>query len=324
GAYFLGECGFHAQRSDFRLADCDRTPKISIWRTKPTIAFSRIETGGFTVLKRYWLVGMLALTFIALPGWTQEKKDDKKDEKPAAEKKDDKKDEKKDNKKDEKPAEKKDDKKDEKKDEKKTTPTSGDKADLKWKFEKGKSFYQELTTETNQDMKVQGMDVKQKQKQTFYFQWTVLDQKEKDWVIEQKIVGVKMEIEIGGQKISYDSTNPGAGNNPLGEFFKALVDSKFTLTVTPSPELKVTKVEGRKEFVDKLGATNPGMKPLLDSILSEDALKQMADPSFQAIPNKEVTKGDSWKNTTTLSLGPIGSYETTYEYKYEGKDKDLD
>src|SRR5208337_1853350 len=139
GAYFLGECGFHAQRSDFRLADCDRTPKISIWRTKPTIAFSRIETGGFTVLKRYWLVGMLALTFIALPGWTQEKKDDKKDEKPADEKKDDKKPaEKKDDKKDEKPAEKKDEKNDEKKDEKKTTPTSGDKADLKWKFEKGK------------------------------------------------------------------------------------------------------------------------------------------------------------------------------------------
>jgi hypothetical protein len=194
-----------------------------------------------------------------------------------------------------------------------------DKAELKWKFEKGKTIYQELTTDTKQDMKVMGQDVKQNQKQTFYFSWTPVEQKDKDWVIKQKIEGVKMEIEIGGNKITYDSTMPGAGNNPLADFFKALVGSEFTITV--GPDMKVTKVDGRKEFIEKLGATNQQMKPLLDSILSEEALKQMADPSFAAVPNKEVAKDDSWKNQTKLSLGPIGSYDTTYEYKYVGQDE---
>jgi hypothetical protein len=200
-----------------------------------------------------------------------------------------------------------------------------DKVDLKWKFEKGKTFYQELTTDTKQDMTVTGMPVSQKQKQTFYFSWTPVEQKDKDWVIKQKIEGVKMEIQIGSNTISYDSTNKETANNPLGDFFKALVGSEFTLTL--NDKMKVTKIEGRKEFLDKLVAANQQMKPLLEQILSEDALKQMADPSFAVIPNEEVTKGKTWKFNSKLNLGPIGSYDTTYDYKYEGKDakeKDLD
>lgn len=214
--------------------------------------------------------------------------------------------------------------KDKEKDKDKTEVKSDGKADLKWKFEKDKAFYQELTTETTQAMKVMGMDVNQKQKQTFYFKWTPLEDKGKEgWVIEQEIIGVKMEIQIGGNTISYDSTNQAPANNPLADFFKALVGSKFKLTV--GPDMKVTKVEGRKEFLDKLVAANQQMKPLLESILSEDALKQMADPSFAAIPNKEVKKDETWKYNAKLGLGPIGSYDTAYEYKYLGKgEKDLD
>ncbi len=205
------------------------------------------------------------------------------------------------------------------------TAAGQDKADLKWKFEKDKPFYQELTTETNQNMKVMGMDVTQKQKQTFYFKWTPLEQKDKDWIVEQEIIGVKMEIQIGGNTINYDSTNPATANNPLADFFKALVGSKFKLTI--GPDMHVTKVEGRKEFLDKLISANQQMKPLLESILSEDALKQMADPSFAAIPNKEEKKDDTWEYKSKLSLGPIGGYDTVYTYKYLGKDdkqKDLD
>jgi hypothetical protein len=194
--------------------------------------------------------------------------------------------------------------------------------ELKWKFEKDKTFYQELTTETKQDMKVMGMDVKQKQTQTFYFSWTPVEQKDKDWIIEQKIEGVKMDIQIGGNSITYDSENPGQQNNPLAEFFKALKGTKFKLTI--GPDMRVTKVEGRKEFLDKLVAANQQMKPLLEQILSEDALKQMADPTFAIVPNKEVKKGDIWEYKTKLNLGPIGSYDTTYKYEFQGVEKELD
>ena len=69
-----------------------------------------------------------------------------------------------------------------------------DAVDLNWKFEKDKTFYQEMTTDVTQKMTVMGQEITQKQQQTFYFSWTPKEQKDKDWVIQQKITGVKMNI----------------------------------------------------------------------------------------------------------------------------------
>jgi hypothetical protein len=198
-----------------------------------------------------------------------------------------------------------------------------EKVTLKWKLEKDKAFYQEMTSETTQNMKVQGSEIKNVQKQTFYFSWTPIDQDKENgnWKIKQKIEGVKMSIEISGSPpISYDSTKAeGAGNTPLGEFFKVLVNSEFTITV--NKEMKVIKVEGRDDFIKKLGSANPQMEGLLKQILSEDALKEMADPTFAAIPTTETAVGKTWDRQSKFDMGPIGKYDNTYKYTYEGKDK---
>jgi hypothetical protein len=201
--------------------------------------------------------------------------------------------------------------------------TGADKpANLKWKFEKDKPFYQTMTTSTEQNMKVMNSDVTQKQEQTFWFSWTPTGQdKDGNWTLKQKIEGVKMSINIGGQNIDYDSTKDSAATNPLADFFKNLVGSEFTLTVDKNT-LKVKDISGRSEFVKKLAAANPQMEPLLNQILSDQALKEMADPTFAAVPNKEVKKGDpAWERESKLNMGPIGSYENTYKYTYEGKDE---
>jgi hypothetical protein len=214
----------------------------------------------------------------------------------------------------------KDEKKDDKaKDDKGTADKSGAKVDLKWKLEKGKTFYQKMTTKTDQNMKILSSEPKQSQVQTFYFSWTPEKQEGDNWVIKQKIMAVSMEINIGGTPINYDSTKDQGANNPLGEFFKALVNSEFTITLNMKDQ-KVTKLEGRDAFVDKLSAANPQMKQLLGQILSEGALKEMAEPTFAAIPNKEVAKGDKWTKESTLDMGPIGKYTNTYTYTYEGPD----
>ncbi len=38
-------------------------------------------------------------------------------------------------------------------------------------------LYQEMTTEVNQHIKVQGQDLPQQQESTFYFQWTPVKEK---------------------------------------------------------------------------------------------------------------------------------------------------
>lgn len=200
-----------------------------------------------------------------------------------------------------------------------TIPAAGqDKALLKWDFGKNKVFYQTMTTKTEQTMKVMNNEVKQTQNQTFYFSWTVEKQEGDSVVLKQKIEGIKMEIDIGQQKISYDSVanKEGQAGNVLGEFFKALVGSEFKLTIDTKTN-KVTKIEGRDDFLKKLVNANQQMRPLLEQILSEKALQDMAEPIFGAIPGKEVAKGESWTNKTTLEMGPIGKYENDYKYTLE-------
>jgi len=198
-------------------------------------------------------------------------------------------------------------------------------ADLTWKFKKDATFYQEMTTVTDQTMKVQGTDVVQKQNQTFYFAWTVkdTDDKKKEVTLEQKIIGLKMSIDIGGSKINYDSSTKGdaGATNPLDKFFQALNEAKFSITLN-TEKMTVTGITGHDEFIKKLGDANPSMKGLLDKILSKQALQDMAEPMFAALPGGKKKKGDTWNRTSKLDMGPIGSYETTYTYTYDGQDKD--
>jgi hypothetical protein len=207
-------------------------------------------------------------------------------------------------------------------------PAFGQDAVLEWKFAKDKPFYATMITSTTQNMTVTGTKVEQKQEQTFYFQWTPtkIDKDKNTVTLEQKIIGLKMNIDIGGSKIAYDSTaakeNPvGAANNPLNRFFEALNNATFTITLD-TKEMKVTNIEGHDKFVTKLTDANPSMKTLLEKILSKDALKDMNEPMFAALPGKKVSKGENWKRTSTLDMGPIGKYETTYTYTFEGPDKD--
>jgi len=201
-------------------------------------------------------------------------------------------------------------------------PARAQEADLTWKFKKDADFYQEMKTETEQDMKVQGStDVKQKQSQTFYFKWTPteIDEKKNEVTLKQKIVGLVMSIEIGGSKINYDSREgkTAGSTNPLNKFFEALNDAEFKI-VLDTKEMKVKSIAGQADFVTKLSAANPQMKPLLEKILGEKALKDMAEPMFAALPGAKKKKGESWERTSDLDMGPIGSYKTKYTYTYDG------
>jgi hypothetical protein len=201
-------------------------------------------------------------------------------------------------------------------------------AKLEWKFKEGVPFYQEITTTTKQEMKIAQQTINQTQTQTFWFSWkpTKFDKDKKTWTIVQKIEGVKLDIQIGGNTISYDSSKEAGQSNPLAEFFKQLVDSEFTITVDENMKIK-GKIEGKDKFIDKLTKANAQMEALLKEILNDDAFKQMVDPTFSALPTADELKKKEWTREATLNMGPIGKYKTKYAYKYEGKDpskKDLD
>jgi hypothetical protein len=115
---------------------------------------------------------------------------------------------------------------------------------LRHRIVKDVPIKQEMTTETIQNMKVAGSDIKNECKQTCYFTSTPIElDKNGNWILKQKIHGIKMNIEISGSPpISYDSTKEGAANTPLAEFFKLVVGAEFKITM--DDDMKVIKVEG--------------------------------------------------------------------------------
>lgn len=231
-------------------------------------------------MRRYWLLGLLIYGLLALSLRAQEKKPDKTEAKP---------------------------------------PEKGP-AELKWSFKAGDKFYQRLTSTTDQSLKIQNQDVKQKQEQEFVFSWTVKSATADKAELEQRIEAVRMAITIGSNRIEYDSRKKDQQENPVASFFKPLLGASFTLTIDPKTS-RVISVQGREEFVKRLRDANPNMAQLLSQILSEDQLKQMAEPHFAVTPPSPIAVGGKWQREARLSMGPLGSYDATYEYTYQGKEK---
>ena len=201
------------------------------------------------------------------------------------------------------------------------------------KFEVNKAFYQKVSTKVEQVVKVQGgADLKLQHEQTFLFKWLPTKQDADKYTVKLTIEGAILKVDIASNPVNYDSTaeQPAAGNNPgLADFFKNLIGTEFT--VSYGKGFVVEKVEGREDFLKKLGTTNPQMEALLKKLLTDEALKEMADPTAGLMPGADkaagVAAGETWEKKTTMPLGPIGTYDRTLSFKYIGKDaekKDLD
>ena len=203
---------------------------------------------------------------------------------------------------------------------KKEPPTPG-KGDIVFEAfnKKGTKFYQEQKTKTKQEMKVMGQVVIQEQTQDFLIEWAPAEKdKDGNYVVTQTIKGVKMNINIGGNKISYDSTGA-KQKNPMTDFFEQLTKQELKFTIKPDLS-SVVSIDGRKKFVDELGAINPQMQSLLNTILSDKALQKMAEPTWYAFPagGKLPAVGGNWTRKSDLDLGPIGKYDTEFKFIYNG------
>ncbi len=194
------------------------------------------------------------------------------------------------------------------------------------KFEANKPFFQLVSTDVEQTVKVTGgNDLKLKHSQSFFFKWTPTKQEGDKWTVQLTIEGVKLRVDVASNPVNYDSTqeNANAQNPGLNEFFKNLIGSTFTITFGKG--MAVEKVEGQEALLKNLGAANQQMEALLKKILTTESLKEMSDPLAGLTPGgdkPEKADNDVWTKTTPLKLGPIGDYERAYTFTYKGKDKE--
>jgi RNA polymerase sigma factor (sigma-70 family) len=201
--------------------------------------------------------------------------------------------------------------------------------DLKVRLNAGQPFYQTVTTDVAQAMKLRQQDVAQNHAQTFWLRWTPQGEQDGTYRVKQRVIGLKVDVNLAGNQMNYDSRAKDQAGNPLAELGKAVRDAEFTAHLDSEPRsaryLAVVKVEGQEELLKRLAAGKPQIAPLLQNIFSDEALKQLANPYPDGVLcGRPVRKGASWTGSGKQDLGPLGQYLTTYQYNYEGREGALD
>ena len=186
-------------------------------------------------------------------------------------------------------------------------PTRG----LRWKWTAGQTLYQQRITDSTYVSKSQGQTITTQSRAVMDFTWTPLKQEGQDWVIEQKIIGYQEAIDVNGRKRT--------GSRDVRA---AIIGSTFQLTVTP--DMKVTRIEGYKEYLEKVLATfPPAYRPMAERTFNENSVREVVDPLCLTAPNRQVKAGDTWACAQTVDLGPNGTWKAACTYRVEVKAKDL-
>ena len=157
---------------------------------------------------------------------------------------------------------------------------------LRWQFEPGKPFVEELTVEGVQAMKFMSTNAQQRHSETFIFQWTPREQTAlNNWVVDRRLRRVRAEMGLPGGMLTYDSARDLGSKGPLDNLFAPLIGSKTTLTL--SADARLVDLE-----MPKLPAVKGN--DLLDHYAAPEVQRQLAEQVLHWLPPRAVWTGDTW------------------------------
>jgi hypothetical protein len=185
------------------------------------------------------------------------------------------------------------------------TAPAQDPGTFQWQFKEGDKFYLENVTAVKQTMEFLGQTIPVESENIIVSSFKVLKADRDTVVLEKKVEGAKAKAAKG-------LPLPNLNEMMQGMTFKVTLNRQGT----------VQKVEGREDFLRRLGQDNEELAKLFEAMISEDTLKQDFQEAFAFGPGKAVVKGDSWKRPITVPLGPMGSFLVESNYTYQGKAAD--
>jgi hypothetical protein len=197
---------------------------------------------------------------------------------------------------------------------------------LKFNFEKGKGYDYEMTT--NMDQEIMGQDIQMDM--SFYYSMDVKEDDSNSKTISTSIDRVKMKAGAMGFSIDLDSGNPlpslavtEEDKDPtkiLNAVIGAIKGQRFSMKV--NAEGKVMEITGfenmAKKIVDSLGieeAEKEKMTQQFNKQFNAERMKSQFERTWYIFPNKEVKVGDSWEKNTSLGDDELGggNYKSTYK-----------
>jgi hypothetical protein len=142
--------------------------------------------------------------------------------------------------------------------------------------------------------------------------------------IEHKMKRVQMNFEtpMAGSQ-TFDSENEADMKGEGGKMAEKALKNKYTITVDPTG--KVTAVVADDDNPNKPGADGADAANPLEGMLDGIGLPKVGDATeFRILPEREVSKGESWTDTTggikkTYTLVDVSDTDLIISFNGEGK-----
>jgi hypothetical protein len=134
-----------------------------------------------------------------------------------------------------------------------------------------------------------------------------------------EITGLKIESSLGGNPVlQFDSKSDPKDDagNPTAALLRPIANAKFRILTRANG--KVDAVQGLKEVFAKMsGSSNPLLASLTNSLISEDAVKQMGIVPHW-FPGKPVKPGDQWPVRYEMAAGLLGRINVSQTMTLKG------
>jgi len=192
---------------------------------------------------------------------------------------------------------------------------AADTVELKQQWLVGKKYYQKTQTTQTSEIAIQGQKIEQSVSTTMELSQAVRQHENgKDKRLTLRYDRVAMDMSMAGQKISFDSSKPGEGNDPIGLGKSLGKIAEKELHILLNDKDQITALENYDEFVKDLGASGvPGMD--MSKMFNKEAVSQMMKgTALQTMPGRPIKVGDSWPFSSEIELPQLGKVSVKGNY----------
>jgi hypothetical protein len=189
---------------------------------------------------------------------------------------------------------------------------------LRYKFKEGEKLNYVIDQDQKMSMSIGGMDIETKVLMVMDMTWDVQKIDEQGNAhVKIKMDRVKMTMDGPTGKVEIDSKDAKEPDDPIGQILgqvvQAMAGMEMSTTVSPTGEMKDTKIP--EETIKKL-KNLPGVDKLGGDLFSPDNMKGMMQGGM-VLPKDAVTQGKSWTEKLNQKM-PFGKITGETKYTYEG------
>ena len=176
------------------------------------------------------------------------------------------------------------------------TITYSQKLSVKLKFNQGQNLQVVMETKTTVAQEAMGQVIDFNVNGSVAHIYTVTNSTEDNSTLNHKMQRITFTFDGMGQKRNFDSDNPKDMSGQFGKPIKDALEKNYNIIIDTSGKVMMVMPE-------KFESSNDEMLMIIASML-KDVLGTVQPPKkyeasfFKVLPEKEIGKGDSWRDTT--------------------------